>query len=223
MNLGRTRTSLPLQGVLFDLDGTLLDTYELILVSMRYATKEVLGVELPDAALMQKVGQPLEAQMKDYTDDPVLQEKLLTTYRTFNHAKHDEMVSAYSGTRETLEALRAAGMKLGIVTSKRHALAQRGLEVCGIDKYFTLLVGSDDFPEHKPAPGPVRYACEALGVEPARCLYVGDSPFDMQAGQGAGCSTVAALWGFFPEKVLEKENPSYLIRKRSDLISIVNL
>lgn len=223
MSLGRSGANLPLQGVLFDLDGTLLDTEELILISMRYATQKVLGETISDAALMQKVGQPLEAQMKDFTKDLKLQEQLLATYRTYNHEKHDAMVSAYPGTREMLEALRAAGMKLGVVTSKRHALAQRGLEVCGIDKYFTVLVGSDDFAEHKPAPGPVIHGCELLGVQPGRCLYVGDSPFDMQAGHGAGCRTAAALWGFFPQSVLERESPMYLCHKRSDVVSIIDL
>lgn len=215
--------NLPLEAVLFDLDGTLLDTEELILISMRYATEKVLGEALPDAVLMQKVGQPLEAQMKDFTADPKVQEELLATYRTYNHEQHDAMVSAYSGTREMLEALRAAGMKLGIVTSKRHALAQRGLEVCGIDEFFRVLVGSDDFAEHKPSPGPVLYGCELLGVDPGRCLYVGDSPFDMQAGNGAGCRTAAALWGFFPQPVLEVKNPTYVCSNRSDVVSIIDL
>ncbi len=215
--------ALSLRGVLFDLDGTLLDTHEAILTSMRHATREVLGAALPDDVLMRKVGQPLEAQMVDFTDDVEKQKELLDVYRAYNHRVHDELVRAFPGTREMLEALRGAGMRLGVVTSKRHWLAAHGLELFGLDGFFSVLIGSDDFPEHKPAPGPVLHGCQQLGVDPENCLYVGDSPFDIQAGSGAGCPTAAALWGMFPQSVLTRENPTFLCHTRSDVVSIADL
>ena len=216
----KERLVMPLQGILFDLDGTLLDTRKVILASMRHATKTVLGKKFSDTALMSYVGQPLEAQMPHFTDDPALQEEMLSVYRAHNHRIHDEGVKAFPGTAETLRKLRDAGFRLGVVTSKRHALAQRGLDVCGLADYVEFVVGPDDFPAHKPDPGPVRYGCELLNLPPETCLYVGDSPFDMQAGNAAGCTTVAVLWGMFSREALEAQHPDHLISRLSDLEAI---
>lgn len=200
-----------IKAVLFDLDGTLLDTHGLILASFRHATQEVLGADYPEDVLLRKVGQPLDVQMWDFTDDPRIHEELLTTYRAHNHGIHDQMVRAFAGIPEMLAQLKAQGCAMGVVTSKRHALAQRGLEACGIADYMECLVGPDDYPAHKPDPGPVRYGCELLGVLPQECAYVGDSPFDIQAGNGAGCPTVACTWGMFALGLLEAQNPTFTI------------
>ena len=106
---------------------------------------------------------------------------------------------------------------MGVVTSKRHAMAQRGLEMSGIADHFQFLIGHDDWPEHKPAPGPILRGCELLGVAPECSLYVGDSPFDIQAGNAAGCATVAALWGMFPCEVLAAERPTLMCDSLTEL------
>ncbi|WP_165055875.1 MULTISPECIES: HAD family hydrolase [unclassified Adlercreutzia] len=210
-----------IQGVLFDLDGTLIDTHDLILSSFRHATREVLGRELPDEVLLQKVGQPLVVQMWDFTDDDATHELLVRTYREHNHSIHDAMVRMFPQVGEVLEALLAEGYPMGVVTSKRHALAQRALDVLGIAPSFKFLVGPDDYPAHKPDPGPVEHGCDLLGLRPDECLYVGDSPFDMQAGNGAGCVTVAATWGMFPPEVLAAENPDFTLASISELPALL--
>ncbi|MEC4175010.1 HAD-IA family hydrolase [Adlercreutzia sp. R7] len=200
-----------IQGVLFDADGTLIDTYDIILASMRYTINDVLGCDLPDEALMAGVGTPLYDQMLGFAEgDEALAEHLLSTYREHNVAVHDASVRAFPDTRAALERLRAAGVPMGVVTSKRHALAQRGLDMGGIGDLFDVLIAPDDWPEHKPAPGPILRACELMGLDASHCLYVGDSPFDMQAGNAAGCATVAALWGMFPREALAAENPTMM-------------
>ncbi len=198
------------EGVLFDLDGTLIDSHDLILASFRHTTREVLGKEIPDERLMCKVGQPLVTQMWDFAENEQMHEELLRVYRSHNERVHDDMVRPFPGVSETLSALRDAGLPLGVVTSKRHALAQHGLEMCGLAEFFEFVVSPDDWPEHKPAPGPVLHGCDLLGISASSCLYVGDSPFDMQAGTGAGCFTAAALWGMFPARDLRTESPDYL-------------
>lgn len=210
-----------IKGVLFDLDGTLLDTYDLILASMRHTVKTVLGRDYSDEILMHQVGTPLEAQMKYYSADSDVQAEMLAVYRAHNHEVHDGCVRAFPGVGETLRALHDAGLRIGVVTSKRHALAQRGLDVCGLADYVEFLVGPDDFPAHKPDPGPVLYGCELAGLSPEECLYVGDSPFDIQAGNGAGCVTVAVLWGMFSREALEAERPAYVIEDVRELTSVV--
>ena len=209
-----------LKSVLFDLDGTLLDTHDLLLATFRFAVREVLGEAgeaIPDEVLMAKVGQPLVTQMWDFTDDEATHDELVRAYREHNALIHDDMVRAFPGAAQTLSALRDAGLRLGVVTSKRHEPALHGLSLFGLDGFFGCLVGADDWPEHKPQPGPVTRGCELLGIDAHSCAYVGDSPFDMQSGSGAGCATAAALWGMFPQIVLEAERPTYVCAHGTDV------
>ena len=206
-------------GILFDNDGTLVDTYDIILASMRHSTHTVLGTVIPDDVLLRKVGQPLVVQMKDFTDDPVLQQEILRVYREHNHAIHDDAVKAFPGVPEGLRALKEAGFALGVVTSKMHALAWRGLEVCGLASCLDCCIGADDCVHYKPEAEPVIRGAEALGLPPSECLYVGDAPFDIQAGKAAGTLTAAALWGMFPAEVLRDEGPDFEFATFGDLVA----
>lgn len=196
-----------LDTVLFDNDGTLVDTYDLILESFHHAVRNVLGHDIADEKLMAKVGQPLATQMWDFTDDPAVHEELLLTYREFNHRIHDDRVSLFPGVREGLERLREEGFKMGVVTSKMSSLARRGLEVLEVAEFFDGLVGADSCSKHKPDPDPILMGCDLLGATPESCVYVGDSPYDLQASNAAGTLSVAALWGMFDEDALCAENP----------------
>lgn len=209
------------QGVLFDLDGTLLDTEHLILVSFRHAVKTVLGKEIPDEVLMAKVGQPLNTQMWDFTDDEAVHERLCRVYREYNAEVHDDLIELFPGTEEMLVQLKAEGYSLGVVTSKRHGAAAAGLAFFKLENYFDFLIGSDDWPEHKPKPGPVLHGCDLMGLKPSACLYVGDSPFDIQAGNAAGCTTVAALWVMFSAEELEAEHPHVTCSTTTDLLELL--
>ena len=197
------------KGILFDNDGTLVDTHDLILSSMRHCTRTVLGREIPDDVLMRKVGQPLAVQMCDFTDDVELQAELLRVYREHNHSVHDDAVAAFPGALEALAKLRDAGSRMGVVTSKMHALAWRGLTITKLAPYLDCCIGADDCEHYKPEPEPVLRGCAALGLDPAECLYVGDSPYDIQAGNAAGCQTAAVAWGVFPLDDMRAEHPTY--------------
>ncbi|MBE6463725.1 MAG: HAD family hydrolase [Eggerthellaceae bacterium] len=210
-----------IKAVLFDLDGTLLDTYQLILDSMRYTIETELGLYCSDEQLMAKVGQPLAIQFTDFTSDPALIDELLKVYRAYNEARHDDVVRAFDGVSEVLAALKDAGLSLGVVTSKRHELAQRGLDIAGLAPYMSFLVGPDDWPEFKPNPGSVLYGCRLAGCDPSECVYVGDSPFDIQAGNSAGCVTIAALWGMFSKAMLCEQTPSYTCSRPTDILSLL--
>lgn len=207
------------EAVLFDLDGTLIDTYQLILASFRHATRQVLGRVIPDEELMAKVGQPLSTQMWDWTNDEVEHDELLTVYRQFNHAAHDEAVMAFPGISALLKTLRNQGIRVGVVTSKLHWLAQRGLDCTGLAPYIEVLVAPDDYPQaYKPDPGPVLYGCKLLNASPQQCWYVGDSPYDIQAGNAAGCKTAAALWGMFSEELLRAQMPTVCCKTPDELL-----
>ncbi len=185
--------------VLFDLDGTLIDTLELILASMRHTTDAVLGITLPDEVLMHNVGVPLIVQMREFAEycevEPALADEMLLVYREHNARVHDVLVKEYEGVEPALERIMATGRRLGIVTSKARAIAQRGLDRFSLDRFFDIIVSYDDVPIHKPDPHPLLFAAESLGVPIDRCAYVGDSPHDMTAAVAAGCIAVAAAWG----------------------------
>ena len=211
----------PIKAVLFDLDGTLVDTEELILASFRYATKTVTGRDIPDEELRAKIGQPLTVQMWDWADgSQEVHDALFTTYLEHNERVHSQLIKSFPDTMSALDALREAGLPLGIVTSKRSENALRAMKSAGIDGRFACLVAPDTFPAHKPEPEPVLHGCELLGVSPDECIYIGDSPYDLQAGRAAGCTTVAALWGMFGREDLMAEGPDYAIESLSELIPI---
>ena len=216
--MGKTSS---IKGVLFDLDGTLVDTEALILASFRYATKTVLGRDIPDEELRAKIGQPLTVQMWDWAGgSQEVHDKLFNTYLEHNDRVHSQLIRSFSDTIPALDALQAAGIPLGVVTSKRSENAARAMESTGIGGYFKFIVAPDTFPAHKPDPEPVLHGCELLGVPPGECIYIGDSPYDMQAGRGAGCVTVAALWGMFAREELLAERPDYAITALSELVPI---
>lgn len=127
--------------ILFDLDGTLLDTHDMILESMQYTINEVDGQNQNDEKLMAGVGTPLLDQMLHFTaGNKTRAEELVNIYRAYNDAIHDENIHAFPDTKEALGMLAQAGCRMGVVTSKRHWLAQRGLEICGLDSFFEFLV-----------------------------------------------------------------------------------
>lgn len=210
-----------IKAVLFDLDGTLLDTHDLLLTVFRYTTRAVLQKVIPDEVLMAKVGQPLDTQMWDFTDDATVHNELCRVYREHTAAVHDEMVKPFSDTAVMLERLKDAGIPLGVVTSKRHELAVHGLGLFGLNDYFDFLIGADDWPLHKPHPGPVMHGCDILKIPYQSCLYVGDSPFDMQAGADAGCLTAAALWGMFSREALAAKHPTFMCARGIEILELL--
>lgn len=207
------------QAVIFDADGTLMDTYNIILSSMRHTICDHLGKDLTEGELMAHIGTPLVTQMNAHAEgDEAKAEELIKIYREHNASIHDAGIREFAGTKEALERLRDAGYKMGVVTSKSHNMAERGLTVTGLIDFFDVLIASDDWPEHKPAPGPIIHAADVLGVRPEDCAYVGDSPFDIQAANGAGCVSVAALWGMFSKNTLEAEAPDLEYAHLSDFV-----
>lgn len=204
--------------VLFDLDGTLIDTVELILTSMRHTTETVLGEALPDDVLMRDVGIPLATQLEAFSAERV--DELITVYREHNWRVHDDLVKEYPGVTETLVSLRDRGLAMGVVTSKMGVSARRGLALFGLDEYLPVIVACDDVDKHKPLPDPLLHAAAMLGMSADECAYVGDSPYDMAAARAAGMISIAATWGVFSRGVLEAESPDVVV---SDMLEVSRL
>jgi pyrophosphatase PpaX len=190
---------------LFDLDGTLIDSEELILDSFRYATRTVLGAQPDDDELRRGIGQPLIAQMRSIA--PTRADELFDVYVAHNRDRTADLLRSYPGVPEMLDRLRGAGRRLGVVTSKMRPSQELAFRTLGIENTFEVIVTVEDTPLHKPHPQPILHALELLGEEPADAVYVGDSPFDIQAARAAGVLSAAATWGIFTREELEAENP----------------
>ena len=211
------------EAVLFDLDGTVVDTIPHILASFRHATADVLGEALPDDVLLHYVGVPLARQMRYFTDDDEVAERLLASYRAFNHATHDAMARLYPNSVATLETIAAAGIPMGIVTSKSRIMAMKAIELFGLGRFFKIVITADDTPSHKPDPLPILHAAALLEVTPTAIVYVGDSPADVEAAKAAGASAVAATWGVADRVRLESADPDAVIDDIAELPALLGI
>jgi pyrophosphatase PpaX len=207
--------------VLFDFDGTLVDTTEMIHQSMRHATSSVLGREdISRETLLANVGQPLPRQME--LIDTEYADQLLDAYRSHHERHHDALIQEFPGVEESLDRLGSAGIKVAVVTSKRRVSVEMALEIFPglrnvVDRFVTL----EDTAHHKPHPEPLLRALKLLGSIPKeRAAYVGDSPFDVEAAKAAGLTSVAVSWGAFSEDALRAAEPDHLV---SDIRSAVDV
>jgi len=204
--------------VVFDLDGTVVDTVELIVKSFRYATRTVLGEVLPDELIVAGVGRPLRAQMERLSAEHA--QELYDVYREYNHRRHDELIRGYDGIEEVLDALRAAGRRTGIVTSKSRDTTAMAFRAVGLEDRFNVVVTATDTTEHKPSPVPLLLCLERLGATAEGSIYIGDSPFDIQAGAAAGMTTAAVAWGVFGREALLASGPDVWLDEPRDLIGL---
>ena len=207
--------------VLFDFDGTLVDSIELILESYRHTLRVHRGQTPGDDVWLEGLGTPLRVQFRHFTDDPAEIQAMIATYREWNLANHDRMVRPFPGAVETVTALRDRKVRLGIVTSKNLDGLQKGLSLCGFDGMFEALVTSDSMEASKPDPAPVRAAIAQLDGRSDSTLVVGDSPHDIRAGNLAGARTAACMWGPFPRERLALERPDHWLHRFSDLLNLI--
>jgi pyrophosphatase PpaX len=208
--------------VLFDLDGTLADTIELILRCFRHTMETHREVMPTDEALRAGIGTPLREQMKSFARDEDEVAAMVETYVSFQHTIHDQMVTPYPGILAVVEAFQRRGIPMAVVTSKRRVMTGRTLAVCGLDEAFPVVVTADQVSKGKPDPEPVLLALDRLGIADGadRVLFVGDSPHDVKAGRAAGTRTAAVLWGAFSEAALRAESPDFEVRSPEELLAL---
>lgn len=206
--------------VLFDFDGTLADTNGLIVASFQHVLKAELGLDETAEVIYRYFGEPLPVSMARYS--PERAEELVTKYRIWNGANHDQLIRNFPGVPEMLAALKAAGVKLGVVTSKMRDTALRGLRVTGLEQYFDVVVSLDDTEKHKPLPDPVFCALERLGEKPGdHVLMVGDSTFDILCGKNAGVKTAVIGWTVIDRAKLNAAEPTHWAETPGDLLALV--
>ncbi|MBQ9757828.1 MAG: pyrophosphatase PpaX [Clostridia bacterium] len=203
-----------IKAVLFDFDGTLIDTNELIFKSYRTAFRKVLNREIDDEEILKLYGRPLRGSLMEYGEPG---EMLYTVYREFNEAQHDLLAKPFEGVQEGLEEINKKGYKMGIVTSKRMPLVERGLELLGISAFFDVVITLEDTSKGKPDPEPLLLGCTKLSVLPEEAIYVGDSIFDMEAAKNADCKLCAVKYTLTDHKKILSYNPDFFVETIKEL------
>lgn len=212
-----------LRTVLFDLDGTLADSVRLILDSYHHTLEVHRLPARTDDYWLAGLGTPLTAQFAPWAGDDGVMAAMIATYRDYNLRHHDGQVSPYPGVVAMVRAVRAAGLRTGLVTSKNRSGALRGLRVIGLEDTMEAVVGADDVQHAKPHPEPVHKALAVLCEEPANAVFVGDSLHDMESGRAAGTRTAAVLWGPFDRTHLEPSAPDHWLEQPDDLLRLLGL
>jgi pyrophosphatase PpaX len=205
--------------ILFDLDGTLIDTNELILRSFEHTLEDYAPGQYTREHVLPHMGEPLWDQMERFV--PGRSPEMVETYRKFNVEQHDHYVREFPHVRDVLKRLHEDGYKMAVVTSKMRLTAQMGWELCGLAPYLDAFVCIEDTDKHKPHPDPVLLGMKLLGANPEETMMIGDSPYDILAGQAAGTMTVGVKWSLRGEAGLRPYNPDFLVADMLELEAII--
>jgi pyrophosphatase PpaX len=218
----------PVAAVLFDLDGTLVDTIPLIVACYQHTLAAHLpGYDPGRRVLIGNLGRSLDQILLEYARAAGAAEPdraaraMIETYRAYQRVQLPRLIRPYEGMRETLEALRSRGLTLGVVTSKVEWAARQTFDPYGLGEFLSVQVFHDDTERHKPDPEPLLFAAAKGGLDAARTVYVGDSVHDMAAGKAAGMGTVGALWGPSDREDLIAAGADELAERPGDLLRLV--
>lgn len=202
--------------VLFDLDGTLIDSLELLIGAMHHAFASRVGPSPSVEEWVSSIGRPLHWQFRQYAREDEIQ-SLVQTYRAFQLTHHDRMTVLYEGIHDLVIRLHEAGHLLGVVTSKGDQLANRSLAYVGLAPYLDVVVGADATDRHKPDPDPILFALDRLGASPPDAVYIGDAIFDILAGNAAGVTSIGVTWGASSSETLLGVSPAHLVGTPAEL------
>ncbi|MBU9712772.1 pyrophosphatase PpaX [Evansella tamaricis] len=202
--------------ILFDLDGTLINTIDLIIASFLHTMEVYYPGKYKREDVISFIGPPLSETFELLDQEKV--NEMTQTYRSFNLEKHDELVTEYEGVMETLEELEKNHFKMAIVTTKRRETALKGLKLMGIDRFFDVVISLDEVTDYKPHPEPLEKAMAALGSTPGKTLMVGDSQHDILGGKNAGTKTAGVAWSVKGSEFLNQYDPDIMLENMKDLL-----
>lgn len=204
--------------VLFDLDGTLLDSLPLIEATFHHVFNQ-MNIPWDDGAVMKTVGLPLRDACKQFGGERW--QELFENYINHQLSIHDRYIKLYPGTLKTLDVITPLAKGLGVVTSKRRPVAERGIAVTGLGRYFKHLVTLEDVKKPKPHAEPVLRGLDILGAKPEQAVFVGDSYYDIESGHNAGVLTVGVSWGMATREELQASAPDYIVDTWSELVALL--
>lgn len=209
-----------LDTVLFDLDGTLINTIDLIVASFEHTLEEYFPGKYSKSDIPSFIGPPLSETFERMNPDHV--EEMINVYRKFNHENHDSLVTEYDGVLKTLEQLAEKGYAMAVVTTKRKDTAVKGLELMGMSKYFPVIVSLDEVHKYKPDPEPLLLALNQLGKEPEQAIMIGDSEHDILGGKNTGTLTAGVAWSIKGKGHLQTYEPDVMLEKMPDLLDYID-
>jgi pyrophosphatase PpaX len=207
--------------LLFDLDGTLIDSIELIMRSMRHAFDGYAASSPTDAEWRALIGRPLVDSFREFVPEESDVERLIGRYREYQLEHHDRLVRPYDGIVTVIQGFAAAGHPMALVTSKADWLAVRALLHVGLDSAIPVVVGCDSCTRHKPHPEPVERALALLRSAPEDAIFVGDSPHDVESGRAAGVRTIGVAWGAASRDELARAGADLVIHEVEQLPAAV--
>lgn len=207
--------------VLFDLDGTLIDTNELIISSFLHTLGEYYPDRYNREDVLPFLGPTLTETFESIAPDKV--EEMIRVYREFNLGNHDLLVKEFDGVFETIRSLKEAGIKIGIVTTKVLMVVEKGLKLTKLDQFFDVIVALDHVKKPKPDPEPILKALELLGSKPEEAIMVGDNSHDILGGKNAGTKTAGVAWSAKGKDFLLQFNPDYMLENMADLLEILEV
>jgi pyrophosphatase PpaX len=205
--------------ILFDLDGTLIDTNELIISTYLHTLEKYYPSKYQREDVLPFLGPTLHEAFGSISPDLV--EEMVLEYRAFNIANHDELVTEFAGVFETVQSLKDKGYKLGIVTTKRHDVTLKGLRLMDLERFFEVVVTYDHVSKTKPDPEPIFKALEQLDSTPEETMMVGDNYHDILAGKNAGTVTAGCAWSIKGRDYIAKYEPNYILENMADLLTIL--
>ena len=207
------------KALLFDFDGTLLNTNDLIIQTFMHVLNERFPGQYSPKDCLKFIGPSLKQTFNDIA--PGEEEALIANYRAWNIEHHDELVSEYPDVVSTLEQLKAQGIRLAIVSTKRNETIDRGLSIMGATHLFDVRIGTDDVKNVKPDPEPVLLALQRLGIDKEDAIMIGDNSHDIEAGHRAGVRAAGVAWAIKGEAYLQQYQPEYMLQHMTDLLDIV--
>ncbi|GAB6274411.1 MAG: pyrophosphatase PpaX [Peptococcaceae bacterium] len=204
--------------VLFDLDGTLMDSLALIKQTYERVFFE-LNIPWGNDDVMCWVGLPLRDIARHFAKDK--EEEFLYLYQEYYFKEHDNLISLFPGTMKMLKHVHEHGIRTGIVTSKGKMGTKLALKKTKIEKYLEVVITAQDVARPKPQPDPIREALRRLESLPSEAIYIGDSYFDIIAGQKAGTKTLGVTWGITGEEEMRRMALDGVLRNWEELDSFL--
>lgn len=202
--------------VLFDLDGTLIDTNELIISSFMHTLNHYYPEQYKREDVLAFMGPPLYDTFVQMDKERV--HEMIDTYRTHNLSHHDELVTEFAGVFETVKWLHDQKYKLAIVTTKQINTVMLGLKLTKLDQFFDVIVAIDDVQHAKPHPEPVEKALVLLNAQPEEAVTVGDNHHDILSGKNAGTKTAGVAWSAKGREHIASYEPDVILEEMKDLI-----
>lgn len=208
--------------VLFDFDGTIMDTNSFILQSWQHTFRTVEGRERPQEEIIETFGEPLAVTMEKLLPQIPVEEGI-DIYRSYHYDNFTELIEVFPGIPELLKKLKSRGYRTAIVTSRLRRSTEMGLNKYNMQQYFDVIVTCDDTDKHKPDPEPVNIALKRLGSKPEEAIMVGDSMFDIICAKNAGVKTALVSWALaVSEADKYGENaPDHILETAEDLLNIL--